>query len=276
MACGGSLFTGVRFTLDGHRLAGAPVGTDAFSEEFTYQVVDSCAKRLEALSGIDPQIGFTLLRSSVIPAISFCTRTTPPELAMPALQALDNLVDTAVQDMLTLGGHTSPEPSTDMATRAKIQLRLPLRHNGLGLTSATTVAPLAYWASVASSQATDPDLRKYKTGLTRFCQSTHSLVLDRLGPPSPENHAAEALFPRDNPTALLDDSFYVELFNDQPALKLQKELSHAAHAVQHRRLLEECSAPARVSRKRMSFAFTPRSPEPLTFYGPSFPSNQLA
>ena len=60
------------------------------------------------------------------------------------------------------------------------------------------------------------------------------MVQERLGPASPETINIETLFPRNQPRALLDNSFYVDIITNQPGLKLQKELTKAVHAVEAR------------------------------------------
>ena len=60
------------------------------------------------------------------------------------------------------------------------------------------------------------------------------MVQERLGPASPETINIETLFPRNQPRALLDNSFYVDILINQPGLKLQKELTKAVHAVEAR------------------------------------------
>jgi len=51
----------------------------------------------------------------------------------------------------------------------------------------------------------------------------------------------EHLFPRTEPNAIIDSDFYVELFNNDEALKLQKKLSKCAPDVAARHVAERCS-----------------------------------
>jgi len=122
------------------------------------------------------------------------------------------------------------------------KLSLPLRYKGVGLTQAARIGPIVFYSSLASSHTVDPDLAAHKGHLKRFCLPTHKLVSERIGPPAIETTSIENIFPRDQPLALIDNTFYVELFNNEPALKLQKLLSMCAHAVAARNLIRKCSS----------------------------------
>ena len=86
----------------------------------------------------------------------------------------------------------------------------------------------------------DHDLAKWKHGLQRFCALAHSMVQDRIGEASLETIKIETIFPRNRPMALMDNSFYVGIMINQPRLKLQKELTKVAHAVEARNWKESC------------------------------------
>ena len=57
------------------------------------------------------------------------------------------------------------------------------------------------------------------------------MILNRIGQQSDGTLNIEDIFPRNRPSAFIDDSFYVEIYNTKHALKLQKELSSCVHAV---------------------------------------------
>ena len=54
-----------------------------------------------------------------------------------------------------------------------------------------------------------------------------------------ENAAAYTVFPRDEPSLLLDRAFYFTIFEQKPSLKLLRVLSRAAHAGARDRMLED-------------------------------------
>ena len=134
------------------------------------------------------------------------------------------------------GNPEEPKCSETRMQRAIDKLHLPIKHQGAGITQAARIGPIAFYASVAASHTSDPDLAMHKDGLKRFCQTTHQLVAERIGEPSEETRSIEAFFPRDLPTAMIDDVFYVEIYQNQHSLKLQKTLSSCAHSVAARKL----------------------------------------
>ena len=81
-------------------------------------------------------------------------------------------------------------------------------------------------------------MARCKEGLARFCQSTHDMIEKRLGPPSIESLSIETLFPRNNPMALIDDLFYVEIYEKNPSLKLQRKLSVCALKIANKNFID--------------------------------------
>ena len=139
--------------------------------------------------------------------------------------------------LLTLPGGDEPKYSTTRRDRAIKKLQLPIRHNGLGVTSASQRHPLAYFSSLASCVATDPDLANYAHGLRRFAADTHARVLQVVGPASRHTTAAEPFLKRTDPLVLLDAGHFTELFTEEDAdgpkdkVRLQRILSHASQAL---------------------------------------------
>ena len=78
----GILPAGVNLERDGLRLAGTPIGTDEFCKQFMDKQVASVAKKMRKLEGMDPQTGYALLRSGIVPTLMFSSQVTPPELAL--------------------------------------------------------------------------------------------------------------------------------------------------------------------------------------------------
>ena len=75
---------------EGTKIAGAPVGTD----QFTYRSVTNLVRRaqttLKALNGIDPQVGFLLLRRCVSCALTYLSQVTPPLFMLGSLRNFDD------------------------------------------------------------------------------------------------------------------------------------------------------------------------------------------
>jgi hypothetical protein len=183
------------------------------------------------MDGIDPQTGFELLRMCIVQDAVHFLRVTPPQLVMDIWKHYDQHV-TRCRMSLLLNPNRPPPPNCDPGRlkRANDRAQLPIRHHGNGHTSAHRVAPLGWWASVARSITLDPDLNTHKAGFQHFVDDAQGLVLHRLsGPNSKYAKAVKHLFPIERADNLIDSDFYVEVYNNTPFLKLQKELSHQVH-----------------------------------------------
>ena len=64
----------------GLKIGGGPVGTDDFVRDFAADVLGHFEERLTALPGMNPQVGFGLLRVSVSSAPVHLAQLTPPLL----------------------------------------------------------------------------------------------------------------------------------------------------------------------------------------------------
>ena len=241
-----SLPKGTSIERDGLRLAGAPIGKDNFCSNYIAEQVREIKKKIDALEGIDPQTGFTLLRRCIVPTLTYFAQVTPPQITMPHLIKYDeHITQRAMQILNPKGNRKEQQCSKSRMQRAIKKLQLPIKHQGAGITKAARIGPIAFYASVAASQTTDPDLAMHKDGLKRFCENTHQMVANRIGKQSSESLSIEALFPRNLPTAMIDSTFYVELYRNQPTLKLQKMLSICAHSVAARELKLQLSQVSR-------------------------------
>ncbi len=224
----GALPKGITVDREGVRMAGAPIGTDKYVVKFICSQVDAIKTRIEALSDIDPQVGFNLLRLCTgVPAFNYFLQVTPPNLIAQVVSEFDRMVETSRMRMLTVTGQPPPAAcSKGRMRRAHIRAQLPVRLNGCGHTSAEIIAPGAWWASVAGSSAVDEQLRANLDGLQRFVQPAHNMIIERLGGIDKARRLKQ--FPADDPLALVEGSFYVEIYENQPSLKLQKEISSKA------------------------------------------------
>ena len=220
-------------------MAGAPIGTDDFCKNFVKEKVKSVKKRIQCLSGIDPQVGMYLIRKCLIPALTFLAQVTPSTLTLGAFAKYDDfLIEFIETSILKPRGSSAPACTDDRKTKFRKRVRLPLRHRGGGITAMAAIAPAAFFASVVTATVVDPVLRGHIDGFERFAAPVHRQLAERLGPEPPD--AVTERLPTDfkeTHTALLDTSFFVELLNKEPALKLQKMLSYAIQAQAAKQLL---------------------------------------
>jgi hypothetical protein len=167
---------------------------------------------MDQMERIHPQHSFQLLRMCITPALLFFFQVTPANLTEECAKEYDKLKDELTLRILQPKyGATAPDCAEQRKRLAMTKLSLPLQMQGAGHTSAVTLAPLAFWASVASATNNDEDIKNHKDGLKRFAEPAHALVNLRLGPPCAENAKAMACFPRDDAKLLLSDTYYYDI-----------------------------------------------------------------
>ena len=225
------LFSEVKITEEGLRMGGAPIGTDDFCTNFVSSKVEKVKDRIGRLRGIDAQVAVSLLRKCIVPALVFLSQVTPPTITLPAFARYDSfLADFLESKVLTPKACTAPICGEDRLTKFRKRIRLPLRHRGAGITSMSAIAPAAFFSSVVSSAVADPTMRAHVDGFARFSGPVHRQLAERLGSEPPESVTKNMPDDYKETQTALTDTFYVELLNKEPALKLQKVLSDAIHA----------------------------------------------
>ena len=117
--------SGVQITADGHRLLGAPVGTQSFCKAFTERTVANWKLQLEALSSVartQPQAAYAAFTHGFVGKWTFLARTTDiGELFSPLEETIRNCL------IPLLTGRPSP------GSCVRNLLALPPRLGGLGL-----------------------------------------------------------------------------------------------------------------------------------------------
>ena len=115
---------------------------------------------------------------------------------------------------------------------------LPSKLNGVGLRSWERTADFAWFASVGSCIALeDVDFNFARKFLRSQGESAYTIALDALGGPSYLDRADYEIIPIGEPEVLSDSTFFVDLFEDNPKLKLQKEMLHLANLVAHEKFV---------------------------------------
>jgi hypothetical protein len=129
---------------------GAPVGLD---EEARAQVALTIAKhkdyevKMLCRPDVPAQVRDRLLRWCVVPQSTYLLRCTPPAVGLQAaLHYRANMLQIA--DRCKRSSTTKLE---DGPFQVRLRIQLPLRFGGLGLTSPTRVAPLAFLAGAAAA-----------------------------------------------------------------------------------------------------------------------------
>ena len=228
----------------GMKIGGGPVGTEQFVRDFSTEVLEHFEERITALPGMNPQVGFGLLRVSVSSAPVHLAQLAPPLLTHDLFEHFDDRMVECGFALLTLPGQDEPKYSAERRRRAKQRLTLPFRHKGAGIVSIGMRHALAYFSSVAVCAATDDDLAAHIGGLRRFAADTHQRLLACVGPRSQHTKDIENILCRDNPEAMLDTAHFKDLLMKREDSRLQRPLTHAAHAVQAEALHRELSTAA--------------------------------
>ena len=132
---------------DGIKILGTPMGNDAYVRAASTIRVEEESKLWERMGGVpDVQCARQILLQCAGPHCHHWLRTVPPQQSDPYSASHDSGMWQAVATLLGRmpGNTTQQEMARDIAT-------LPMRLGGLGLRSATRVAPAAFWASWADA-----------------------------------------------------------------------------------------------------------------------------
>jgi hypothetical protein len=162
------------FTRDGMRIAGSPVGTDAYMSDFVKRKVYEACDKVNTIKGLakrSPRAAHRLLSACASKLLSFVGSTTPPHITLPLLSHFDDHLQSAFLDVV------SPSPlhcSADRLQRAKLKmtLRTPF---GCGIFLSAKQAPVSFFVSL-SACLSDPLIFRFRLGLSSFAQS----VFDEL------------------------------------------------------------------------------------------------
>ena len=132
---------------DGIKILGTPVGNDGFVSAASTARVEEESKLWERIGWVpDVQCAWQILLQCAGPRCHHWLRTVPPRQSAPYAAYHDSGMWQAVAAVLGRmpGNTTQQEMAHGIAT-------LPMRLGGLGLRSATRMAPAAFWASWADA-----------------------------------------------------------------------------------------------------------------------------
>jgi hypothetical protein len=197
---------GFEFRQDGMRIAGSPVGTDAFMHEFLNDKVTETRAKLAAIKLVgrkSPRAAHRLLTACASKLMCFLAATVPPNVSLCAFAMFDQYIEDCFFDILT---PTNTICSRERFERATLKASLPPPF-GCGLFKVTDQARIAWWASVSASLE-DPLLFKLKSGLSRFAEPAYQELI-KLHGGSDSKHWTEVkhLYP-DSSVGLLNGTRY--------------------------------------------------------------------
>ena len=167
------------FQIVGVRIAGSPIGTDAYMHAFVDEKLKEAHSKVGSIKILglkSPRAAHRLLTCCASKLMSYLSSTVPPHIMLPALRTFDGFIQAAFFDILS---STPIICSEDRMFRAKLKLSLPTPA-GCGLFKAATQGSFAWWASV-SLCLSDQLLFTLRAGLERFAAPAWDLMLDALG-----------------------------------------------------------------------------------------------
>jgi hypothetical protein len=226
------------FRQDGMRVAGAPIGTDAFMCDFVNaKVVEACDKlsAIKLVGKKSPRAAHRLLTSCASKLLSFLSSTVPPEISLPFLKIFDVEVENTFFSVISPSDNCC---SAERFDRARLKASLPSPH-GCGLFKAVDQARIAWWTSVATCMQ-DALLFKLRSGLSRFAEfAWQSVIALHGGVGSKYWSQVKHLYP-DSAIGLLNGTLYSPLHPHIPKInqialrtvsKIKLETFKKLHAV---------------------------------------------
>jgi hypothetical protein len=197
------------FRQDGMRIAGSPVGTDAFMRDFVQAKVVEASAKLAAIKLVgrkSPHAAHRLLSSCGTKLLCFLAATVPPNICLPFLHDFDSVVEQTFFEIISPTAFTCSQERMD---RAKLKASLP-SPIGCGLFKSSDQGGIAWWASV-SACLSDPLVFKLRYGLTRFADGAWQALLSMHGGPNSKYWSqVKHLYPADS-SGLLNGTRYSPL-----------------------------------------------------------------
>jgi len=166
------------FQNQGFRIAGSPVGTDAFMREFVDTKLMQCLSKLQAISSLGTRSAratHRLLTTCGTKLLNFLAATVPPHITEDAFRKYDQHVDAAFFKALS----PSIDCSEERRKRAELKICLPAPW-GCGLFRTSDQGKVAYLSSVAGCLS-DPVLFRLRPALARYVNPAWSTLVAALG-----------------------------------------------------------------------------------------------
>ena len=167
------------FQVDGFRIAGSPVGTSAFMEDFAEKRLAEAVGKLQAIKSLgtkNARATHRLLITSGTQLLQFLASTVPPSVMVPILERFDRHVDAVFFGTLAPGGVTC---SGERQERAALRASLPAPH-GCGLFRAADQGKVAWLSSVAACLS-DPLLFQLKDSIRKHVEPALAVLVGAIG-----------------------------------------------------------------------------------------------
>jgi hypothetical protein len=197
---------GFDFQTDGFRVAGSPVGTDAFMATFVEKKLTEAVGKLEAIKSLgskNARVTHRLLSTSGTKLLSFLASTVPPAVMQPFLERFDKYVSSVFFTTLAPSGFTCSEARLE---RAALRTSLPAPH-GCGLFKAADQGKVAWLSSVAACLS-DPFVFELRHSLRSHVVPALAQLVAAVGGVSSKYWSLVSQVLPSTPSAFLDGSVF--------------------------------------------------------------------
>jgi hypothetical protein len=170
---------GFDFQVNGFRIAGSPVGTTAFMNDFAKKKLAEASVKLQAIKSLgskNARATHRLLITSGSKLMHFLASTVPPSVMTPVLKRFDRLVEDVFFSTLAPTGVTC---SVERLERAILRASLPVPH-GCGLFRSADQGKVAWLSSVAACMS-DPLLFRLRDSMKRHVEPALDLLINAVG-----------------------------------------------------------------------------------------------
>ena len=197
----------ISWTKDGIVVVGAAIGTLEFEQSFLAKKLAMVEERIAAitdLGAVEPQMATNLLRTMANVALDYVARTMRPSKLFKQAVLFDDMIQGALQRILSPSGATFPELTQAQKQRKEKLVELPCEHGGFGFTPLTVKSPLAFLAALTQTLR-NQHCPVLKAGYLNSAKD----ALDRATRVLPQNITLPG-----NPMAALMSANPESLFND--------------------------------------------------------------
>ena len=169
----------INYQTNKFRVAGSPIGTRVFMEDFAEKKLAEAVGKLQAIKSLgskNARATHRLLVTSGTKLMSFLASTVPPSVMLPVLERFDKHVDAVFFATLAPGGFTC---SIARHERARLRASLPAPH-GCGLFRAVDQGQVAWLSSVAACLS-DPLFFQLRHSLPKFVEPALARLVTAVG-----------------------------------------------------------------------------------------------
>jgi hypothetical protein len=222
----------------GMEIVGTPVGSIDFCKWYVKRNLATMVRESKTLSNLHPQCAVKLLRECVCAAPGYIAQVCHPNLTKELFVDFDDNVWELFLQIIGVNGDQL-KCCNEGLSRARLRTFLPSRFHGVGLRSWERMSDYAWFSSVACCIGLeDPDFETSRSYLAEQASDAYTFTLDALGGPSYLKNATTELIPVGEPMVLCESTFYKNLFEDAPKLKLQHEFTELVCEKEYKRFLK--------------------------------------